>query len=125
MIPTVGNQGRNDAKTLQEIYARLPAEEQKTLLDFAEFLAARCQPVERDTAVRHIPRPESESVIAAIKRLSDSYHMIDRSKMLHETSGLMAQHLMQGRDAVEVIDELELLFQRYYQKQFGGVDGGG
>ena len=126
MIPTSMGAGANDpAKKLQALYDKLPPAEQKTLLDFAEFLAGRCQqslaPV--DITPRNIPRPESESVVGAIKRLSESYHMVDRSKMLHETSGLMAQHVMQGRDAVEVIDELELLFERYYQRQFGEGSG--
>jgi hypothetical protein len=39
--------------------------------------------------------------------------------MLNETSGLMTEHLMQGRPAPEVIDELEALFRRHYQQQFG------
>lgn len=42
--------------------------------------------------------------------------MLDRSKLLNETSALMAQHVMQGRSAVEVIDELEVVFQTHYEK---------
>jgi hypothetical protein len=41
--------------------------------------------------------------------------MLDRSKMLNETSVLMTQHVISGRDAVEVIDELEILFRRHYE----------
>jgi hypothetical protein len=59
-------------------------------------------------------------VVAAMKRLRETYHMLDHSKMLHEASGLMAQHLVQGRPAPEVIDELEQMFLRYFEKLAGG-----
>lgn len=116
----IGNKPGKDERRLREIFERLGKRERESLLDFAEFLAARC-PAETPEAAepRHTPRPEKESVVAAIKRLSATYYMIDRSKLLHETSGLMAQHVMQGRDAADVIDELELIFQRHYEKQFG------
>jgi hypothetical protein len=41
--------------------------------------------------------------------------MLNKDTMLHETSGLVAQHLLQGRAAVEVIDDLEVVFQRQYE----------
>jgi hypothetical protein len=41
---------------------------------------------------------------------------IDRPRRLNETSVLMAQQMISGRDAVEVIDELEVLFRRHYEK---------
>lgn len=63
-----------------------------------------------------IPRPEEESVVAAIKRLSESYHMLERSALLTETSSLMTAHVMHGRTADEVIDDLEALFQRHYEE---------
>ena len=53
-------------------------------------------------------------VRSAIKRLSRSYYMLDRSRMLDETSGLMAAHVLNGRSAKEVIDELEVMFARHY-----------
>ena len=65
---------------------------------------------------RDIPRPDSEKVVAAIKRLSQTYFMLDKSKMLGYTSDLMTQHIIHGRDGVEVIDELELVFLREYEK---------
>lgn len=106
---------------LQEIYARLGEADRATLLAFAQFLAERSGAVVAavDTTPKPIARPAQESVVGAIKRLSASYHMLDRSKILHETSALMTQHMMQGRAAEEVIDELEILFQRHYTKQFG------
>jgi hypothetical protein len=41
--------------------------------------------------------------------------MLNKDTMLHETSALVAQHLIQGRDAMEVIDELEEIFRQRYQ----------
>ena len=118
-----GNAKQKPEKRLIEIYQDLPDDAQKQLIDYAEYLAERHpKPEPQNLEIVEIPRPDEESVVAAIKRLSKSYHMIDRSKMLHETSGLMAQHVMQGRDAVEVIDDLEALFQRFYQDQFGSKE---
>lgn len=42
--------------------------------------------------------------------------MLDRSAMLNDTSSLMAGHIIRGRPAAEVIDELEALFARQYAK---------
>jgi hypothetical protein len=108
-----------DDKRLLELYKRLGEGERATLLAFAEFLASRMpEPVETSEVSLvplAIPRPEQETVIGAIKRLAATYPMVDRSKMLHETAGLMTQHMVQGRAAGEVIDELERLFERHYQ----------
>ncbi|SCZ54738.1 Crp/Fnr family transcriptional regulator [Thiohalomonas denitrificans] len=106
-------------KNLLECFRRLPDAERDTLVAFAEFLVERAGSEPVDKQPKPIPRPEQESVIGAIKRLSETYHMLDRSKMLHETSALMAQHVMQGRAASQVIDELEVVFRRHYEKQFG------
>jgi len=114
-----------DESRLTELFRRLGSGERETLLAFAEFLVSRSGVADVPAEVAApapIPRPEQESVVAAIKRLSASYHMVDRSKMLHETSALMSQHVMQGRAAEEVIDELEVLFLRHYEKQFGPQD---
>ncbi|MGA7799980.1 MAG: Crp/Fnr family transcriptional regulator [Gammaproteobacteria bacterium] len=114
------------------LFRTLDAGDQATLMAFAEFLGSRSpgvartppaaaapepQPVPEPEA---IPRPETESVVAAVKRLSRTYHMIEKRHMLNETSALVAQHVMQGRDAVEVIDELELIFQRRYEELKSG-----
>lgn len=104
-------------KRLIELFAQLPEAERKSLLDFAEYLASRCEPVApMSLEPKSIPRPVEESVVAAMKRLRETYHMLDHSKLLHEASGLMAQHLMQGRPAPEVIDDLEQMFQRHFEK---------
>ena len=103
-------------KKLLACFTRLPAAEQETLLAFAEFLAGRVTVDQSFTEPVTISRPDKESVIAAVKRLSATYPMLDKSKVLHETSHLMTQHLMQGRAAVEVIDELEIVFRRHYER---------
>lgn len=118
------SQDNDNKKALLELIDRLDEKGLASLRDFAAFLVSRlperpATPLEPPQP-RHRPRPDEESVVGAIKRLSDVYHMIDRSKLLHETSSLMAQHMLQGRAAAEVIDDLEALFDRYYQKQFGG-----
>ena len=103
-------------KHLTRIYQQLPETEQKTLMAFAEFLLARAEPeCEPIPEPEIIPRPEQETVIGAIKRLSNSYPMLEKSSLLNETSALVTAHLVQGRDRVEVIDELETIFINAYQ----------
>ncbi|WP_026340548.1 hypothetical protein [Thioalkalivibrio sp. ALJT] len=110
--------GDDPASAIAEIAARLSAEDQASLLKFARFLEQESPPPAPEPLPEPepIPRPESESVIKAMRRLSATYHMLDRSRLLNETSALMAQHVMQGREAVEVIDELEVVFRSHYEK---------
>jgi hypothetical protein len=118
-------------KRLRELLSRLSEAEAGTLLAFAEFLASRGDVAPgpgvapESTAVPQpepVRRPEKESVVKAIKRLAATYPMLDRSKMLNETSALMTQHVMHGREAVEVIDELEIVFRSHYER-FAGLKG--
>jgi hypothetical protein len=113
------------------LFRALPAGDQATLLAFAEFLRSRAGAVAAPVAPEApapvpepetIARPEQESVVKAVKRLSRTYPMLDKSKILNETSALVAQHVIQGRDAVEVIDELEVVFRRFYQELKSGQD---
>lgn len=124
MFPVQLPKKNNPQKRLAELFGRLPEAEQKSLLDFAEFLAERAGPVASPHPQEplDIPRPDEESVVAAMKRLRETYPMIDHSKMLHEASGLMGEHMMQGRPAPEVIDDLEVMFVRYYEKHKGNDD---
>lgn len=114
---------------LLELFRTLGASERAHLLAFAQFLHSRRGggspadavsarmpgPVEIPEPVA-IPRPEEESVVKAVKRLARTYPMLDKSKMLTDTSALVMQHVVQGRDAAEVIDELEIVFQRHYER---------
>jgi hypothetical protein len=108
------------AARVAEIAGRLPEEELRTLLQFSEFLLARVPDAETEAAPlpepKPIPRPDEESVIKAMRRLSETYFMLDRGPLLNETSALMAQHVMQGRKAAEVIDELEVVFSTHYER---------
>ena len=105
---------------------RLPEAEQRSLLDFARYLAERqgglslpdamaARKPEPPPEPRDIARPDSEKVVAAVKRLSQTYFMLDKKRMLGHTSTLMTQHIMAGREAREVIDELEDIFRREYE----------
>ncbi len=104
-------------KRLLKVFELLPEKDQNTLLDLAEFLQSRASPSTQGISEpKYVPRPQQESVVKAIRRLSTSYFMLNKTIMLNETSTLMAQHVMQGRPAPEVIDDLEVLFEEQYQK---------
>ena len=105
------------SQALTDLYESLDEERQRTLFEFAEFLLSRGGPV-----VKHIPepedmpRPEEESVVGAVKRLKGKYHMIESMSVFSEASSLMTDHMVKGRDAVEVIDKMEILFEKAYKK---------
>ncbi len=105
-----------------DIYRRLPAPARRSLEDYAEFLAQRHPAPEVSAEPLPLERPEEETVVAAIQRLSRTYPMLDKGRMLQETSALMAAHVMQGRPAAEVIDELEAVFRRHYEALRSGSD---
>lgn len=109
-------------KRLLEILERLPPEQAQQLLDYAEFLFARHGGEVAPAAPLELERPADESVVVAIKRLRMTYPMLDPAKLLNETYDLMSQHVMRGRAAIEVIDELEALFRRHYEQMSGDRD---
>ncbi|MGE5241153.1 MAG: Crp/Fnr family transcriptional regulator [Bacteroidota bacterium] len=119
-------------KRLAEIVQRLPAAQAQALLEFAEFLLQRHggadaigMPMSRTAEIPaplDIPRPAEESVVKAVKRLRATYPMLDARKLLNETSDLMTQHVMQGREKTEVIEELEILFRVHYERLVGNND---
>lgn len=111
----------SDQRKLLKLYKALPEKDKNTLLAFARFLQQREETVD-DTGDQElspdpilVERPTEESVVAAIKRLTSSYHMLDTASLLTETSSLMTSHLIHGRAATEVIDELEELFSQEYE----------
>lgn len=106
---------RSEQRLLQLFRELMPAQ-QDSLMDFAEFLAGR-SPDETAALEEPVPvaRPEQETVIAAMKRLTSSYPMIDPQVLFHDASNLLTQHLLRGRAASEVIDDLEHLFRRTYE----------
>ena len=116
---------------LTELFQQLGASDQATLLDFAAFRASRTPA--RRIAVKAEPeavpeaelieRPAQESVVGALKRLSKSYPMLDKTVMLGATSELVATTIMQGSDPVAVIDELEVIFKGHYEQLKSGNKG--
>ncbi|UCE77329.1 MAG: Crp/Fnr family transcriptional regulator [Gammaproteobacteria bacterium] len=119
---------RDQAEAILSVLQQLSAADKAAVHSFAEFLAQRAgretqtQP-QRAAPVpvavpspEAIPRPDNEKVVAAVKRLSKTYFMLDKTKMLGVTSDLVTQHIVQGRDAADVIDELERLFEAHYRE---------
>lgn len=106
-----------DERQLCDVFRALTPTDQKALLSFARFLQQQAQQTsdEQDASASSlpldIPRPEEETVVKAIKRLTRTYPMINADSLFSRTSELMSAHLMQGKKASEVIDELEVLFK--------------
>ncbi len=108
------------SQALAEIFEDLPEKDQSTLSEFAEFLKSRApQPVSKIKEPLGLSRPEEESVVAAIKRLKKNYPMVSQKTMLNETSELMMQHMMQGKSAFDVINDLEALFEGRFKAVIG------
>lgn len=110
-------------RQLLKVFDRLSEDDKKSLQSYAEFLASREASEETQNELPTefpVPdlntSPEGESVVGAIKRLSKTYHMIDKDDLLHKASALMGAHVLQGREAKEVISELEELFDTAYQE---------
>ncbi len=111
---------RDEGKKLLELFGGLDDRQRETLIAFAEFLAARApQGVDAGPSASAEPlpiaRPATETVVMAIKRLTQTYPMLDRRKLFTDTSRFMAQHALEGRPAAEVIDELEMVFARHFK----------
>ena len=106
-----------EERRITRLYRSLSPAGRATLLAFGEFLAQRGAEASEPPArlePEPIERPTDETVVAALKRLRRVYAMLDRGVLLHEASSLMSAHVLQGRPAVDVIDELESLFARHY-----------
>lgn len=122
-------QGTPEERRLLKLFKKLEQTDQQTLLKFAEFLlhqkAADCSETGQELSAQTnqqqpelipIERPGQETVVKAIKRLSKTYHMVDKDTLLHQTSELMTDHLIRGRSADEVIDDLEEMFASAYRQ---------
>ena len=122
-------QGSKDERKLISLFKSLQANDQQTLLKFAEFLASQSltsSDGDSDSTINKttdlptphvIERPAQESVIKAIKRLNKTYPMHDKGSLLDKTSSLMTDHIIKGREASSVIDELEVLFKKRYEEE--------
>ena len=116
-------------------FRQLAAADRTTLLAFGEFLAQRGAAVvapESPPAAAPSPgviaepepieRPASETVVGALKRLSKTYPMLDKSLMLSATSDLVAKHILQGTGTADAIDALEDIFREHYRQLSQGCD---
>ena len=106
-----------DEKRLLDAFEQLAPEQQDGLIAFAEFLAGKSPDgagLAREPEA--VTRPAGETVTMAIRRLVRTYPMLDRRRLMAEASRFMAQHALEGRAAAEVIDDLEIVFSRHYEK---------
>ena len=108
-----------EVQQLAKILKKLSQQDREAVIAFAEFLQQRN--ASGEMSVSDGPqepvaseRPSEESVIAAIQRLRESYFMVNPDTLLHETSDLLQSHMLKGRPAAEVIDDLEALFAAKY-----------
>ena len=108
---------RGEESKLLELFGTLAPEQQDKLIAFAEFLTAGAPDGTVPAAPLSIPRPDGETVTMAIRRLTRTYPMLDRRRLMAETSQFMAQHALEGRAASEVIDDIEAVFARHYQRE--------
>jgi len=107
-------------KKLLASFRQLENSEQETLLAFAKFLSQHNAGDDLPVAKPQIiPRPENESVVAAIKRLSASYPMLEKPELLNKASAIMTKHVMQGHEVELAIDELEAIFLQFYEDLAG------
>lgn len=110
--------GSVEEKRLRKLYRDMSSNDRATLMRFAEFLAGSptldAEPMTAFPTPENLPRPEQESVVKAIKRLTATYPMVPRERLLNETSSLMTAHVIHGKTATVVIDELEVMFAQHY-----------
>lgn len=105
-------------KQLLKIYRDLADVDQQALLKFAAYLKASQKielPVDFDDKVIS-ETYKGETVVGALKRLSGDYPMLDQPEILDQAANLMSDHVLRGRAEDDVISELGMLFDRYYQE---------
>ena len=110
---------KNRKRQLDKLMSQLGNEHQQAVIDYAAFLVHQYKtktPVKAGLKPKDIIRPERESVIAAIKRLKKTFYMLDTDLLLDETSSMMGQHMLRGREAPIVINELQSMFQAKYEE---------
>lgn len=114
---------KHTAKNLAAIFDVLDDERKTSLFYYAEYLQSRGNLVEKEIGEPvDIPRPEEETVVGAVKRLKLTYPMIGNMSVFSAASSLMTEHMVNGRDAIEVIDEMEKLFEESFEKLLKGVE---
>lgn len=103
--------------TLLKFLRQLPQAQQQTLVDFADYLSQRYA-IEEEAVPQQpidISRPQEESVVKAVRRLSKTYPMLESKELFEKTSSFMMRNLMHGEGKETVIDEMEIFFKQSYQ----------
>ena len=102
---------------IAETAEQLPDEALLSLTDFAEFLAVKYPPAEGRAELEIVPieRPETETVIAAIRRLAKTYPMLDKEILFQQTSQAMSDHVLKEISQIDSIDRLEAVFREEYE----------
>jgi len=102
---------------LTELYESMDDQRKQSLSDFADFLYAQADPISKEIPPpEDISRPETETVVGAIKRLKLTYPMIGSMAIFSKASALMTEHMVNGRNVIEVVDEMEILFVDAYDE---------
>ncbi|PCI09206.1 MAG: Crp/Fnr family transcriptional regulator [Gammaproteobacteria bacterium] len=105
------------AQDLIVLYETMDDASKRSLCDFADFLSTQSASISKKLLPpEDIKRPEKETVVGAIKRLKKKYPMVDNMSVFSAASSLMTDHMISGRDSVDVIDEMEILFEESYTK---------
>jgi hypothetical protein len=103
---------------LLDVWRQLGAAEKLTLFQFAQFLHSQQtesqEPISQQPL--NLPRPESESVVKALKRLKKNYPMIDADMGLLDDASRLIMEKVTGTPDPEVIEKLEALFLERYQR---------
>jgi len=112
-------------KRILAAFERLSEDQQRQVVDYAEFLGNRAGGEAEGTSPAASPaEPESpqpvekdpeEGPVQAIKRLRATYPMLDPSKLLDETTTIMSRRYLQDKPEGEVIEEIEETFERHYR----------
>ena len=114
---------------------RLSEEQQRQLVDYAEFLVGRAggDPLaevsggdaggadrpDEETAPRDpvpVEAEADEGPVKAIKRLRRTYPMLEAKDLLDETTTIMSKRYLQDKPEDQVIEELEEVFERHYRR---------
>ena len=121
MLPPKQATASPEQRELVMLFRRLDTQGRASLLDYARFLAstrASAKPEAPGLPVEPLGlvRPEQETVVEAMRRLSRNYPMLEKDELLHRAAALMSAHVLQGRAAAEVIDDLEALFAEAWER---------
>jgi hypothetical protein len=106
-----------EARRLAQTFDALAEPDRAALAAFAAFLAARASAPPLAPVVTL--RPAGETVMQAVKRLKQSYPMLERRALMQPVGALVSAHMLDGRGAGETIDALETLFAERYRAHLG------